>query len=202
MSTPEKKPLFELTATELEEELADMFSGLGASHPIRHELAVSLMAAHAATQKIALQALSETDATTKNDEGFTSETLSTVLETFETINGFLLEGQPCRIDSVLWDAAGFIHGWFFDEHGRPDVRFGSCPEVVAELAAALQTLAQCQEDWRAPLERRAINLASLVRLAREKAELQARSKVESQNWLKKLISPTSLERELLSLGFR
>jgi hypothetical protein len=33
------------------------------------------------------------------------------------------------------------------------------------------------------------------------AEIQARATVKSQSWLKKYLSPTSVERELISLGF-
>lgn len=89
-----------------------------------------------------------------------------------------------------------------DQNGRIDARLGSCPEVVATLAGALRTLATYAQDWQVPLEQYATRLASLVRLAREKAELEARGRVESQGWLKRLASRTSLERELISLGFR
>lgn len=201
MSTTEKKPLFELTATELEEELSGMFRPFSANHPIRCEVGAALMAAEASTQRLALQAF-EKVGTPEEGNGPGHDALGPVFETVETLNGFLLEGQPTRIDLVLWDAAGFIHGWFVDQRGRPDIQLGSCPEVVAKLAVALQALAPYDQAWRPMLERRAASLASLVRLAREKAELQARAKVESQSWFRKLISPTSLERELQSLGFR
>jgi hypothetical protein len=201
MSTTEKKPLFELTASELEEELSGMFNAFSATYPIRCEVGVALIAAQATTQRLALQAFKQLGAS-GGGHGSGHEAPGPVFEAVETLNEFLLEGQPSRIDLVLWDAAGYIHGWFLNQRGLPDVQLGSCPEVVAKLAAALQTLSTCEQDWRALLERRAVSLASLVRLSREKAELQARAKVESQSWLKKLISPTSLERELLSLGFR
>ncbi|MDE2128216.1 MAG: hypothetical protein KGJ74_00950 [Betaproteobacteria bacterium] len=201
MSTTEKKPLFELTAAELEEELSGMFKAFSANHPIRYEVGSALIAAQAATQRLALRAFEQVGGSgSGNGSGY--EALGPVFEAVEMLNGFLLEGNPSRIDLVLWDAAGYIHGWFVNERGHPEVLLGSCPEVVAKLAAALQALATYEQDWRAVLERRAANLASLVRLSREKAELQARAKVESRSWLRKLISRTSVERELLSLGFR
>lgn len=201
MNTTEKKPLFELTAPELEEELMDMFRTLNTSHPIRCEVAAALLAAEAATQKLSLEAFDEVCKRGGDSEPF--EAFGTVFEAVESLNGFLLDGaQQSRLDLVLWDAAGYVHGWFVDQSGRLDVQFGSCPEVVAKLAATLRDLAQLEQEWRAPLERRAMNLALLVQLSREKAELRARARVESQSWLRKLISPTTLERELLSLGFR
>ncbi|CAB3770459.1 hypothetical protein [Paraburkholderia solisilvae] len=114
----------------------------------------------------------------------------------------MLEGQPTRLDLVLWDAAGYIYGWFLDRSGRPELRAGSCPEIVAGLAGALQTLASYDQSWQAALERRATSLMSIVRLSKEKAVLQARAKMESRGFLKKFVSRTSLERELMSLGFR
>lgn len=199
--TTEKKPLFELTASDLEEELSAMFEPFRASHPLRCEVAAALMAAEATSQRICLRVVApQVGASGAN--GQTLDALGEVFNNFEALNGYLLDGTPSRIDLVLWDAAGYIHGWFLDEHGRADVQWGSCPEVIANLASMLQALAQFDQDWKAMLERRAASLASLVRLAREKAEIQARGKVESQGWLKKLASPTSLERELLSLGFR
>jgi hypothetical protein len=198
MNTTEKRPLFELTASELEVELSNMFKPFSANHPIRCQVAEALMAAEATTQRLALEGLDAPERTAPP----AYESLGAVFETVEALNRYLLEGRPTRIDLVLWDAAGYIHGWFLDQHGRPDSQVGSCPEAVATLAGALQTLAQHEKDWRPMLERYAAKLASLVRLAREKAEIQARTKVESQNWFWKLLSPTSLERELLSLGFR
>lgn len=198
MNTTEKKPLFELTGSELEEELSSMFKPFSANHPIRCQVAEALMAAEATTQRLALAALDSPEKAGPLDY----EALGAVFETVEALNRFLLEGQPTRIDLVLWDAAGYIHGWFLNQHGRPVSQVGSCPEVVAKLAAALQTLAQHEKDWRPVLERYAANLASLVRLAREKAEIQSRAKVDSQNWFRKLLFPTSLQRELLTLGFR
>lgn len=200
--TKEKKPLFELSAPELEEELSAMFEPFMASHPIRCEVGAALMAAEVATQRICLREIAPLVGASGGINGPSRDALGNVFYDFEALNAYLLEGKPSRIDLVLWDAAGFIHGWFLDQRGRPDVQRGSCPEVIANLASMLQALAQHDQDWKAVLERRARSLASLVRLGREKAEIQARGKVESQGWLKRLTSPTSLERELLSLGFR
>lgn len=201
MSSTGKKALFELTATEVEQELSDMFKPFSANHPIRCEVGAALLAAEASTQRLALQAL-ERVGTAEGNNGTGHDELGVVFNTVEALNEFMLEGKPSRIDLVLWDAAGYVNGWFVDQRGRPDTRFGSCPEVVAKLAAALQALAPYAQDWQPMLERRAASLASLVRLAREKAELQVRAKVKSQSWFGRLTSPTSLERELLSLGFR
>jgi len=160
------------------------------------------MAAEAATQRICLRVFAQQADASKGANGSGFDALGKLFSDFEALNGYLLEGKPSRIDMVLWDAAGFINGWSLDQRGRPDVQRESCPEIVASLASMLQALARHDQDWKAVLERRAGSLASLVRFAREKTEIQARGKVESQGWLKKLTSPTSLERELLSLGFR
>ncbi|CAB3770456.1 hypothetical protein [Paraburkholderia solisilvae] len=58
MST-EKKPLFELTPLELDDELSCMFTPFNDSHPIRCEVGAALMAAHVATQRLALRSLDE-----------------------------------------------------------------------------------------------------------------------------------------------
>src|SRR5258706_6099078 len=155
MNTTEKKPLFELTGSELEEELSSIFKPFSANHPIRCQVAEALMAAEATTQRLALQALDAPEKAGLSDY----EALGAVFETVEALNRFLLEGQPTRIDLVPLDAAGLIHGWFLNQHGRPDSQVGSCPEVVAKLAAVLQTLAQREKDWRPVLERYAANLA-------------------------------------------
>jgi len=199
MMPMEKKALFELTASELEEELSRMFQPLGPNHPIRCSVAAALVVAEAATQRISLKSFDRVDDSGKcNWPEFLA--LEEEFKVVEALNRYLiLEG---RLDTVLWDAAGYIHGWFLDTGDHLDVQYGSCPEVVAKLTSALQALAQCENEWRPLLEQYAANLASLVRLAREKAELQARAGVESQSWWRKLLFPTSLERELLSLGFR
>ncbi|MGY6127026.1 hypothetical protein ACW9YV_16500 (plasmid) [Paraburkholderia strydomiana] len=198
--TTEKKPLFELSARELDEELSAMFAPYKGSHPIRCEVGSAMMAAEAATQRICLRVVAQqADAGSggKNDDA-----LGRLFNDFEALNGYLLEGSPSRIDLVLSDAAGYINGWFLDDRGKAAVQRGSCPETVAGLASMLQALAQYDNDWRSALEQRATRLGSLVRLAREKAEIEARRRLQSQGWLKKLTSPTTLERELLSLGFR
>jgi hypothetical protein len=197
----EKKALFELTASELQDELSAMFKPFSGSHPIRCEVGAALLAAKAATQRLALRALDAVSAGGAAADNSHEELVKT-FEQVEALNEYLLEGQPSRIDQMLWDAAGYIRGWFVDQNGRIDARLGSCPEVVATLAGAPWTLATYAQDWQVPLEQYATRLASLVRLAREKAELEARGHVESQGWLKRLASRTSLERELISLGFR
>src|SRR5438128_1129416 len=121
MNTTEKKPLFELTGSELEEELSSMFKPFNANHPIRCQVAEALMAAEATTERLALEAL---DASEKAGPP-AYEALGAVFETVEALNRFLLEGRPTRIDLVLWDAAGYIHGWFLNQHGRPDSHVGS-----------------------------------------------------------------------------
>jgi hypothetical protein len=154
-----------------------------------------------ATQRLALRSFDDVIA----GGGATDQSHEELVKGFahvEALNEYLLEGQPCRIDQVLWDAAGHIRGWFVDQNGRVDTRLGPCPEVVATLAGALVTLATYAQDWQASLQLYATRLASLVRLAWEKAELEARGRVESQGWLKRLASRTSLERESISLEFR
>jgi len=198
--TTEKKPLFELSARELDEEISAMFAPYTESHPIRCEVGSAMMAAEAATQRICLRVVApqaHAGSRDKMDDG-----LGRLFSDFEALNGYLLEGSPSRIDLVLWDAAGYINGWFLDDRGRADVQRGSCPEAVAGLASMLQALAQYDNDWRSALEQRATRLGSLVRLAREKAEIEARRRVQAQGWLKRVTSPTTLEKELLSLGFR
>ena len=201
METTDKKPLFELAGSGLEEELADTFKSFSANHPIRCQVAAALMAAEAAMQRLALDGLKQVGKPERAAR-IGNQALGEVFATIEALARYLLDGRPTRMDLVLWDAAGSIQGWFLTQDGSPDTQNWSCPEVVVEIAIALQTLAQYEEDWCPALKRYAANLSSLVRLAREKAEIQARAKVESQTWLRKLISPTSLERELLSLGFR
>lgn len=197
----EKKPLFELSSHELEEELSNIFKAFSMSHPIRSQVAVALMAAEATTQRLALRAIDQRNASEQTSRP-ECDNLVGVFEAVEMLNRFFLEGQPCRIDLVVWDAAGYIHGWFVNEKGQLDAQVGSCPEVVAKLATLLHVLAKCEDDWCPTLERYAASLISLIRFAREKAEIQARVNVESQNWFKKMFSPTSMDRELISLGFR
>ncbi|QTD95515.1 hypothetical protein [Burkholderia anthina] len=198
--TNDEKPLFELSARELDEELSAMFASYRESHPIRCEVGSALIAAQAAAQRICLRVVApQADA---GLGGKSHDVLERLFNDFEALSGYLLEGSPSRIDLVLWDAAGYINGWFLDDSGRADVQQESCPEAIARLASMLQALAQYDNDWRAALEQRAARLASLVRLAREKAEIEASRRVQSQGWLKKATSPTTLERELLSLGFR
>ncbi|MDA3670010.1 hypothetical protein PFF91_28850 [Burkholderia cenocepacia] len=198
--TNEKKPLFELSARELDEELSAMFAPYRESHPIRCEVGSALMAAEGAAQRICLRVVApQADA---GLDGKSHDALERLFNNLEALSGYLLDGRPSRIDLVLWDAAGYINGWFLDDSGRADVQQESCPEAVAGLASMLQALARYDNDWRVVLEQRAARLASLVRLAREKAEIEARRRVQSQGRLKKVTSPTTLERELLSLGFR
>lgn len=52
-----KKALFELTASELQDKLSAMFKPFSGSHPIRCEVGAALLAAEAATQRLALRAL-------------------------------------------------------------------------------------------------------------------------------------------------
>ena len=200
MNTPGDKPLFELTCTELEGELSAMFEPLRAEHPIRCQVVVALMAAQATTQRLALDAFKHMDDAQRPREP-DAEALDGVFETVEAINQYMLAGEPSRIDLMLWDTDGYISGWFVDGHGRSDAQMGSCPQLVSKLSAALQILAQHENDWCPALERYAEGLVSLLRSSRQKAEIQARAKVESQGWLKKLLSSTSVERELISLGF-
>ncbi|MCL1960684.1 MAG: hypothetical protein FWG56_02625 [Desulfovibrionaceae bacterium] len=196
MSTNEEKPSYELSATEFEAEVSDMLKAARASHPISTEVLTALTIGFHATIRIFLDL--------GPDKILGHEALRIAISECDTLNNLLLEklqGQLTRIDLVLWDATGYIHGWFLDQRGHLAVQLGSCPEVVAKLAAVLQTLSPYDQEWGALLKQRAESLVSLVLLARKKAELQARAKVQSQGWFKKLIFPTSLEKELLSLGF-
>ncbi|WP_225031030.1 hypothetical protein [Paraburkholderia sp. XV] len=107
--TTEKKPLFELSARELDEELSAMFAPYRESHPIRCEVGSAMMAAEAATQRICLRIVApQADA---GSGGKSDDALGRLFNDFEALNGYLLEGNPSRIDLVLWDAAGFISGW-------------------------------------------------------------------------------------------
>jgi hypothetical protein len=200
MNQREAKPLFELSCADLERELTVMFEPLRAEHPIRCQVVVALMAAQATTQRLALAAFRH-----MNDEvqshARDAEVLGSVFETVEAINEYMLAGEPSRIDLMLWDTDGYIGGWFVNQHGRPDTQMGSCPQLVSNLSAALQILAQHESDWRPALERYADGLVALLRSSREKAEVRARANVDSQGWLKKHLSPTTAERELISLGF-
>ncbi|MBB2984256.1 MAG: hypothetical protein V4793_29260 [Paraburkholderia tropica] len=131
--TTGKKPLFELSARELDEELSAMFAPFRGSHPIRCEVGSALMAAEAATQRICLRVVGpQVDASSGRESDVTLERLFT---DFEALNGYMLQGTPSRIDMVLWDAAGYINGWFLDDRGRADVQRESCPEAVAALAS-------------------------------------------------------------------
>lgn len=200
MIAVEEKPLFELTCADLERALSVMFETVRAEHPIRCQAAVALMAAQATTQRLALDAFKH-----MNDQprpcNPDAEALSGVFETVEALNEYMLVGEPSRIDLMLWDANGYVGGWFTDQHGLPEAQMGSCPQFVSKLSAALQVLAQHEVDWCPALERYANGLVSLLRSSREMAEIQARATVKSQSWLKKYLSPTSVERELISLGF-
>jgi len=198
MSATKKKPLFDLTAAELEAEISDTLKASSASHPIMTAVATALMIAFNSTCRIT-QNIFDMDAAEL-------EALSPPVSEVQTLNDFLVEpllGQHTRIDLVPWDAAGYIHGWFVNQRGDPVVQLGSCTEVVARIAAVLQTLDPHEHDrgHRALLEQHARRLTSLLLLAREKAELQARTKIQSQGWLRKRIFPTSLEGELALLGF-
>lgn len=165
----EEKPLFELSARELDEELSAMFASYKESHPIRCEVGSALIAAQAAVQRICLRVVAlQADA---GLGGKSHHVLERLFNDFEALSGYLLEGSS-RIDLVLWDAAGYINGWFLDDSGRADVQQESCPEAIARLASMLQALAQYDNDWWAVLEQRAARLASLVRLAREKLKLK------------------------------
>jgi hypothetical protein len=127
--TKEKKPLFELSAPELEEELSAMFEPFRASHPIRCEVGAALMAAEVATQRICLREIAPLAGASGGTNDPSRNAQGNVFDDFEALNAYLVEGKPSRIDLVLWDAAGFIHGWFLDQRGRPDVQRESCPEV-------------------------------------------------------------------------
>lgn len=201
MSADEEKRLFELTAGELEDRLSEIFAPYATTRPIQSEVAASLLAALAATQRLALQVF-EQACTYGGDADARNGALGQVFEDVEAFNEFLLKGSTPRLDLVQWDSLGYIHGWFVDRHGRRDPLLGSCPEVVARLAMALHELAPHVQGWGEPLERRSTSLKSLIRCAREKAELNARAKVESQSWFRKLVFPVSLQRELRFLGFR
>ncbi|NUY06260.1 hypothetical protein [Paraburkholderia youngii] len=142
--TTEKKPLFELSARELDEELSAMFAPYRESHPIRCEVGSAMMAAEAATQRVCLRVVAPQ--TNVGLGGKSHDALGKLFNDFEALNGYLLEGRPSRIDLVLWDAAGYINGWFLDERGRADVRRESCPEAVAGFASMLQALAQYDND--------------------------------------------------------
>jgi hypothetical protein len=130
------KPLFELSAAEMDQELSAMFDPYRASHPIRCEVGAALMAAEVATQRICLRVVWPQADAPKRTNGSEIDALGKLFNDFEALNGYLLEGQPSRIDLVLWDAAGCISGWFLDQRGRPDMQRESCPEMVACSSAS------------------------------------------------------------------
>jgi hypothetical protein len=197
----EAKPLFELTASECDEWLEGFFKDAKPTHPIKCSVASALMVAEATTQRISLRALDRVNA---DGQCNWPEFLGLPQDIFnfaEDLNNYLFNGSPARIDMVLWDAAGYIHGWYLTDQGQPDIARGSCPETVLRLSEALQELALCDIEWNPILERHSKALGALWLQAREKAEVVSREKMASQGWIARLFNRTSVERELLSLGF-
>jgi hypothetical protein len=198
----DNRPLFELTASECDEWLEGFFKDAKPTHPIKCSVAAALMVAEAATQHIALRVLDRINADGQCDWPEYLALPQDLFNLVEDLNNYLFSRHPARIDMVLWDATGYIHGWYLTDQGKPDIARGSCPETVLKLSEVLQQLALCDIEWRPVLERHAKALGALWLQAREKAEVVSREKVASQGWMARLFNRTSVERELLSLGFR
>jgi hypothetical protein len=196
-----EKALFTLTASECEAQVQSLVAEAKATHPIKCAVAASLFLAEAAVQRISINALKRVDIYGQcNWPEFLALPQETV-EFVENLNNYMFDGNPARIDLVLWDAAGYVHGWFLNDAGQPDIARGSCADVVLKVSTALTQLATCETEWRPLLEKYASTLATLFIQSREKAELIALERVRSQGWWARRLRPTSLERELVSLGF-
>jgi len=197
--------LFRLSAIECDERIAHMSAPYVTAYPVRCAVAAALMVAEAATQRIALTLgrrvtsqipWPEYESLPEGSFEFVEKLMEVLFEPKAD-----LEGQPLRIDLVSWDAAGYIFGWYLDDQDKPFIGPGSCPETVRKLAAALWAFAPCDVEWRSMLERHATVLNGLWLRSRERAELLAAEKVASQSWWSKLTKPTTMNKELLSLGF-
>jgi hypothetical protein len=201
MGKEHEKPLFELTAPECAESIASVFAATGASRPLATTFAAAVMLANAATRRVAVASLDRMDRTGNIEWPEFHQLPPDIFEYVEGLNNDLLEGQPARIDSVAWDGLGYVHGWFKDKKGRRDRKRGSCPEVVMKLADALDALATCDDEWQPLLQRYAGSLRELWSQGREKAEIVARERVAEQGWWAKRFKRTSIEKELLRLGY-
>ena len=202
MTTVKKKPLFEMASSEIEGELEAMFEPLRERFPIRYQVGCALMAAEIAAQRFALKAMdSQFDASgaQKMDMGALAAATQASEEVYACLIG---DGQGSRLDGVLWDAEGYVHGWFLGDAGRPAPQLGSCPENIARLAVALQIYAEIEDVWRLWLTKQAVGLAALLKLSREKAYITARERVAAKGWWRRLIAATTVEREMVSLGFQ
>ena len=195
------RPLFELAPAECEDRLEEVFRQAMVGSPIASAVTAALMVAEATSQRIALMALDRID---HKGQCEWPEYLAIPQDSFtfvEDFTSYLLSGKPARIGLVTWDSAGYLHGWYLTEEGYPDVLRGPCPETVRKLSEVLRQFVACDEEWRPLLERHAEGLDALWSKGREKAEAVARKRVASQGLLAKVLKRTSLERELLSLGF-
>ncbi|MGH8132562.1 MAG: hypothetical protein ACRETP_04920 [Steroidobacteraceae bacterium] len=132
---------------------------------------------------------------------------SDVFETIEKLTKLLFEPQksikvqPLRLDLVSWDKEGYIFGWYLDTQGKPTVGIGSCAQTGNLISQVLRALAPSDPEWCIMLERRAADLQELLSVSREQALRVAAARVASQGWLTRLWRPTTLDKEMLSLGY-
>lgn len=206
MNEAEEPVLFQLGATECEEQLSRMFANVRSSFPIRTVVGEALLVAEAAAQRVSLNQLKNINTPSVSfaappDAFETIDRLTKLL--FEPLEPqILVKGESlCGIDLMRWDTEGYVFGWYLDQQGKPHLGIGSCAHTVNLIAQALSALAPCDPEWIALLERHAQKLQELLASSRNRALRVAAERVASQGWFSRLWKPTSIDREMLSLGF-
>lgn len=201
-----RRPLFQLDPEECQAELARLLSPLGNAFPIRRLVISASMVAEAACQRITLMALSMTT----EDRLAWGEYQALRPDTSAQVEGLAaLFFRPVpasahgavAIDLVTWDSAGYIHGWWLDDDGKPTIVPGSCPHTVGVLADILDSLASCDLQWQNYLRSFAEEIRAWLGNSIERSAVVAAERVASQGWWRRLTKPTNQQRELLSLGW-
>jgi hypothetical protein len=190
--------LYQLPPAECEVRLERMAGGIRRSEPIKGAFVEALLLAEAATQRLALHAL---------DEGAPAREIVVARRAIdatafvEWLLGFTLESKPPRIDLLLWDAQGHVHGWFLDDDGGHLMKC-SCPEAVLDLGRALALFADGDPEWRDLLVSRAQEMLGLWRMGRDRTSLAERQARSGQSWFGRTFRPIDERTFAFKEGFR
>lgn len=194
MNQPDERSLFTLSAPEAQERLEEIFADVGVGSVYQLPLARALMLAEAAGQKVTLEALQHADRRA-------SLPPTSVLKTVEQLVALYFDGEPARIDLLVWDREGFIHGWSAAKGDPASAGTVAYPTTVRELTLALRALGASLPDWSELLEQYAMTLQTLLKASRARALVIAEQRVAQRRWWQRLFRWRVRAREMASLGF-
>lgn len=194
-ASTEQKSLFQMSAGDASKFVRELVREQEQTHPIKAKFTAGLLLAEAATQRLALSAMR------REIHPDSLERLIGATDFVEWLTKFLFDSKPPRIDLVLWDAKGFVFGWFLDDDGKHELKC-SCPEAMFDLSRALNVFSQLDTEWSEILLDYAKDLLMMWRYSRDKHVLIFEQQRAAQSWWQRTFKPLTEEVQAIKEGFR